>query len=83
MNEEELRKQQKDHIFKKGSRYKIPIYLFFILICITYIVPLMLIISASLSSEAALNTTVGNFPFFRSSLRWMLINWHLKIRLLC
>ena len=59
MNEEELRKQQKDHIFKKGSRYKIPIYLFFILICITYIVPLMLIISASLSSEAALNTTVG------------------------
>ncbi len=59
MNEEELRKQQKDHIFRKGSRYKIPIYLFFILVCISYIVPLMLIVSASLSSEAALSTTVG------------------------
>lgn len=57
MDENRSKNYEKDHILKKGSRYKIPIYLFFILVCIIYIAPMLLVISASLSAEATIVTT--------------------------
>ena len=41
------------NIFKKGYRYKIVIHLFFILMCLTFVVPMILVISISFSSEAS------------------------------
>ena len=46
------------NIFKKGYRYKIVIHLFFILMCLTFVVPMILVISISFSSEASV-TAVG------------------------
>ena len=46
------------NIFKKGYRYKILIHLFFILMCLTFVVPMLLVISISFSSEASV-TAVG------------------------
>ena len=46
------------NIFKKGYRYKILIHLFFILMCLTFVVPMLLVISISFSSVASV-TAVG------------------------
>lgn len=46
------------NIFKKGYRYKIWINLFFILMCLLFVVPMILVISISFSSEASV-TAVG------------------------
>ena len=46
------------NIFKKGYRYKIWINLFFILMCLMFVVPMILVISISFSSEASV-TAVG------------------------
>lgn len=43
-----------DKLLKKGHRYKIIIHLIYIILCLCYIFPLLLVISASFSSESAL-----------------------------
>jgi len=46
-------------MFKQGKRYKIFIYLFFFLLSLTFILPIILVISVSFSSEASV-TGLGN-----------------------
>ena len=43
----------KDYIFRRGNRYKLLIHLFFLLTSLTFLIPLLLVISISFSSEEA------------------------------
>lgn len=45
-------------IFKKGSRYKLIIHLFFILLCLSFVIPMIMVVSISFSSERSI--TGGN-----------------------
>lgn len=49
------------NIFKKGQRYKIWIHLLFILSILVFILPLVLIVSISFSSEASVTSATGGY----------------------
>lgn len=49
------------NIFKKGYRYKIWINLFFILMCLLFVVPMILVISISFSSEASVTAVEAGY----------------------
>lgn len=48
-------------IFKKGNRYKIGIYVFFILFSLLFILPFVMIVSISFSSEEIITSTTGGY----------------------
>lgn len=48
-------------VFKKGNRYKIWINLFFILMSLTFVVPMILVISISFSSEASVTAVNAGY----------------------
>lgn len=48
-------------ILKKGHRYKIVIHIFFILFSLLFILPFIMVISVSLSSEAAVTSATGGY----------------------
>lgn len=50
-----------ERIWKKGQRYKILIHLFFILFSFCFIIPLILVISISFSSEASVTAASGGY----------------------
>lgn len=49
------------NLLKKGYRYKIWIHLFFILLCLTFVVPMILVISISFSSEASVTAAGAGY----------------------
>lgn len=71
-------------LLKKGQGFKIFIYIFFILMSLTYVIPMVIVISASLSSEASLAANLSNnggfgiFPkdFTLDAYRMVFINPH-------
>lgn len=55
---------KKKSIFSKGNRYKIGIHIFFILFSLLFILPFVMVISISLSSEAAITSGMGGYSLF-------------------
>ena len=51
-------------IYKKGQRYKIFIHLFFILLSLCFILPLILVVSISFSSEASITAQNAGYSLF-------------------
>ena len=51
-------------IFKKGNRYKIFIHLFFVLLSLLFILPLVMVVSISFSSEAAVTNESLGYSLF-------------------
>ena len=51
----------KSNLFKKGQRYKLLIHLFFVLFSLCYILPLVMVISISFSSEASVTAVGGGY----------------------
>ena len=51
-------------IWNKGQRYKIFIHLIFILLSLCFILPVVMVISISFSSEAAVTSTTGGYSLF-------------------
>ena len=50
-----------DHILQKGNRYKILIHLFFIFFSLTFIIPMILVISISFSSEGSVTAVNAGY----------------------
>lgn len=48
-----MQDSMRDHVFRRGSRYKLLIHLFFLITSLTFILPLVMVISISFSSEAS------------------------------
>lgn len=55
---------KKTSIFSKGNRYKIGIHIFFILFSLLFILPFIMVISISFSSEAAITSGTGGYSLF-------------------
>lgn len=51
-------------IWRKGQRYKIFIHLFFTLLTLCFILPVVMVVSISFSSEAAVTSTTGGYSLF-------------------
>ena len=51
-------------VFKKGKRYKIVIHIFFCLFSLLFILPFIMIISISFSSEELVTSTTGGYSLF-------------------
>ena len=49
------------NLFKRGERYRIIIHIFFILVCLLYVLPMILVVSISFSSEKAINALDAGF----------------------
>lgn len=60
LGREERRNMQKA-ILKKGKRYKIGIHIFFILFSLLFILPFIMVVSISFSSEEAITSTMGGY----------------------
>lgn len=50
-----------DSIFRKGNRYRIPMHIFMILFSLLFILPFIMVISISFSSEEAVTSTTGGY----------------------
>lgn len=55
---------KRNSIFSKGKRYKISIHIFFILFSMLFVLPFIMVISISLSSEAAITSGTGGYSLF-------------------
>lgn len=52
---------KKDSIFRKGNRYKIPMHIFLISFSLLFILPFVMVISISFSSEEAITSSTGGY----------------------
>ncbi len=55
---------KKKSIFRKGNRYKIGIHIFFVLFSLLFILPFIMIVSISFSSEASITSGLGGYSLF-------------------
>lgn len=56
-----MKKKGINYVLKKGQRYKIFVHLFFVLSLLVFILPMVLIVSISLSSEASVTSATGGY----------------------
>ena len=51
-----------ENILKKGNRYKIIIHIFFVIFCVCFIIPMLMVVSISFSSESSINSGFSLLP---------------------